>query len=633
MKTYYILTKIVFILILSMGLSHVAFSQKIQVRGTVFTARDSSPLPGTTVLIKNTRTGCASDRNGKYTITTQIGDFLQFSFIGCKSITVPVKDSVLNVYLQEEIPINDITIPNDKKNSKESFVIVGAEKSKAILQLSNGNALTLNSGIRVRGYNSQYAPINTEEYKSFSQNNFQRALDVPLSTFSIDVDVASYSNMRRFINNGQMPPADAIRTEELLNYFTYDYPAPQGKDPVSITTEVATAPWNPQHRLVHIGIKAKEIALENLPASNLVFLIDVSGSMSSQNKLPLLKSSLKLLVQKLRPQDRVAIVTYANNTQEVLPSTSCKDKQKILSVIENLYASGGTAGSDGIQRAYRIAATNFIKGGNNRIILSTDGDFNIGPSSPQELEKLIETKRSSGIYLTVLGFGMGNYKDNRIQTLAEKGNGNHAYIDNLTEAKKVLVNEFGGTLFTIAKDVKIQVEFNPAKVQAYRLIGYESRLLEDKDFNDDTKDAGEMGAGHSVTALYEIIPVGIKSNLLGDIDPLKYQKTEKKEEKKSLTDSPELLTLKLRYKQPDSDKSSKMEVSVIDKNTSLNDASENFRFSAAVAGFGMLLHESKYKNDLTYDNVIQLARKATHYDPEGYRKEFIRLVESAALLK
>lgn len=633
MKTYYILTKIAFILILSMGLSHVAFSQKIQVRGTVFTARDSSPLPGTTVLIKNTRNGTTTDRNGKYTITTQIGDFLQFSFIGCKSITVPVKDSVLNVYLQEEILINDITIPNDKKNSKESFVIVGAEKSKAILQLSDGNALTLNSGIRVRGYNSQYAPVNTEEYKSFSQNNFQRALDVPLSTFSIDVDVASYSNMRRFINNGQMPPADAIRTEELLNYFTYDYPAPQGKDPVSITTEVASAPWNPQHRLVHIGIKAKEIALENLPASNLVFLIDVSGSMSSQNKLPLLKSSLKLLVQKLRPQDRVAIVTYANNTQEVLPSTSCKDKQKILSVIENLYASGGTAGSDGIQRAYRIAATNFIKGGNNRIILSTDGDFNIGPSSPQELEKLIETKRSSGIYLTVLGFGMGNYKDNRIQTLAEKGNGNHAYIDNLTEAKKVLVNEFGGTLFTIAKDVKIQVEFNPAKVQAYRLIGYESRLLEDKDFNDDTKDAGEMGAGHSVTALYEIIPVGIKSNLLGDIDPLKYQKTEKKEEKKSLTDSPELLTLKLRYKQPDSDKSSKMEVSVIDKNTSLNDASENFRFSAAVAGFGMLLHESKYKNDLTYDNVIQLARKATHYDPEGYRKEFIRLVESAALLK
>ncbi|WP_018339000.1 YfbK domain-containing protein [Butyricimonas synergistica] len=633
MKTCYIFTKITFILILSMGLSHAAFSQKIQVRGVVFSAKDSLPLPGTTVLIKNTSTGCASDYNGKYTITAQIGDFLQFSFIGCKSITVPVKDSVLNVYLQERIPINDITIPNNEKNSKESFVIMGAEGSKAKLRLNGRKTRTLNSEIRVQGYSRQYAPINTEEYKSFSQNNFQKALDAPLSTFSIDVDVASYSNMRRFINNGQIPPADAIRTEELLNYFTYDYPAPQGKDPVSITTEVSSAPWNQQHRLVHIGIKAKEIAIDNLPASNLVFLIDVSGSMDSQNKLPLLKSSLKLLVQKLRPQDRVAIVTYANHTEEALPSTSCEDKQKVLSVIENLHAGGGTAGSDGIQRAYRIAEANFIKGGNNRIILSTDGDFNIGPSSPQELEKLIEIKRSSGIYLTVLGFGMGNYKDNRIQTLAEKGNGNHAYIDNLTEAKKVLVNEFGGTLFTVAKDVKIQVEFNPAKVQAYRLIGYESRLLEDKDFNDDTKDAGEMGAGHSVTALYEIIPVGVKSNLLGDIDPLKYQKTEKKEEKKSLTDSPELLTLKLRYKQPDSDKSSKMEVSAIDKNTSLNNASENFRFSAAVAGFGMLLQDSKYKNNLTYDDVIFLARKATRYDPEGYRKEFIRLVESVALLK
>ena len=339
-----------------------------------------------------------------------------------------------------------------------------------------------------------------------------------------------------------------------------------------------------------------------------------------------------MLVQKLRPQNRVAIVTYANHTKELLPSTSCENKQKIISVIESLYASGGTAGGDGIQRAYRIAEASFIKNGNNRIILATDGDFNIGLSSPQELEKLIETKRSSGIYLTVLGFGMGNYKDNRVQTLAEKGNGNHAYIDNLTEAKKVLVSEFGGTLFTVAKDVKIQVEFNPAKVQAYRLIGYESRLLEDKDFNDDTKDAGEMGAGHSVTALYEIIPVGVKSNFAPNIDPLKYQKTEKNE-KKMLTDSPELLTVKLRYKQPDSHKSSKMEVTVIDNNTPIKKSSENFRFSAAVAGFGMLLQNSDYKNNFTFDDVIDLAKQATNYDPEGDRKEFIRLVESAALLK
>ena len=615
MRTYHLFQKITFIVSLLVSLSLLASAQKSLVTGKVITAKDGQPLPGVTIIIKNTSIGTVSNVSGEFSIQAQIGDTLVFSFIGLQTRLVKVEKTKLLVKLHGD------------QNQLEEVVVSGYHTVKKEAFVGSCVSVKGNSLQRRADYYS-----NTEEYNSFSQNQFRKALDAPLSTFSIDVDVASYSNMRRFINNGQIPPADAIRTEELLNYFTYDYPAPRGNDPVSITTEVSAAPWNPQHRLVHIGIKAKEIAMENLPASNLVFLIDVSGSMSDQNKLPLLKSSLKMLVQKLRPQDRVAIVTYANHTKELLPSTSWEDKQKIISVIESLYASGGTAGGDGIQRAYRVAEASFIKNGNNRIILATDGDFNIGLSSPQELEKLIETKRSSGIYLTVLGFGMGNYKDNRVQTLAEKGNGNHAYIDNLTEAKKVLVSEFGGTLFTVAKDVKIQVEFNPAKVQAYRLIGYESRLLEDKDFNDDTKDAGEMGAGHSVTALYEVIPVGVKSNLLGDIDPLKYQKTEKKE-KKSLTDSPELLTLKLRYKQPDSDKSSKMEVAVIDKNTSLNNVSENFRFSAAVAGFGMLLQDSKYKNDLTYDDVIHLAREATQYDPEGYRKEFIRLVESAALLK
>lgn len=615
MRTYHLFQKITFIVSLLVSLSLLASAQKSLVTGKVITAKDGQPLPGVTIIIKNTSIGTVSNVSGEFSIQAQIGDTLVFSFVGLQTRLVKVEKTKLLVKLHGD------------QNQLEEVVVSGYHTVKKEAFVGSCVSVKGNSLQRRADYYS-----NTEEYNSFSQNQFRKALDAPLSTFSIDVDVASYSNMRRFINNGQIPPADAIRTEELLNYFTYDYPAPRGNDPVSITTEVSAAPWNPQHRLVHIGIKAKEIAMENLPASNLVFLIDVSGSMSDQNKLPLLKSSLKMLVQKLRPQDRVAIVTYANHTKELLPSTSCEDKQKIISVIESLYASGGTAGGDGIQRAYRVAEASFIKNGNNRIILATDGDFNIGLSSPQELEKLIETKRSSGIYLTVLGFGMGNYKDNRVQTLAEKGNGNHAYIDNLTEAKKVLVSEFGGTLFTVAKDVKIQVEFNPAKVQAYRLIGYESRLLEDKDFNDDTKDAGEMGAGHSVTALYEVIPVGVKSNLLGDIDPLKYQKTEKKE-KKSLTDSPELLTLKLRYKQPDSDKSSKMEVAVIDKNTSLNNVSENFRFSAAVAGFGMLLQDSKYKNDLTYDDVIHLAREATQYDPEGYRKEFIRLVESAALLK
>ena len=613
MKTNSFLKKLAWGLVIFIGLSNVVSAQKIQVSGKVMLAADSSALPGVTVLIKNTNIGVVTNSQGDYTIQANVGDTLRFSFIGLEILYIPVKEKTLNVYLNTD----------DETAMVSECIVTGYETihhESAVLKLRSGMPVTLTS------------EQNTEEYNEFAANRFLLALDKPLSTFSIDVDNAAYSNVRRFINQGTLPPVDAIRTEEFLNYFAYDYPAPRGNDPVSITTEVSYAPWNTQHKLVHIGIKAKEIATENLPASNLVFLIDVSGSMDFSNKLPLLKSSLKLLVKQLRPQDRVAIVTYANQTKEVLTSTPGSNKAKILAAIDGLYASGGTAGGDGIQRAYRIAENNFIKGGNNRIILATDGDFNIGISSPKELEKMIETKRATGIYLTVLGFGMGNYKDNRMQVLAEKGNGNHAYIDNLTEAKKVLVNEFGGTLFTVAKDVKIQVEFNPAKVQAYRLIGYESRLLEAKDFNDDTKDAGEMGAGHSVTALYEIIPVGVKSNFAPTIDPLKYQKTGK-DEKKALTDSPELLTVKLRYKQPNSHKSSKMEVAVIDKDTPIKKSSENFRFSAAVAGFGMLLQNSDYKNDFTFDNVIDLAKQATNYDPEGYRKEFIRLVESAALLK
>ncbi|MCQ4872911.1 MULTISPECIES: vWA domain-containing protein [Odoribacteraceae] len=617
MKTKRLLQKILLILPLMISINIMTSAQKIEINGQVICNESKTPLPGVSVIIKNTAIGVVTNTSGKYTIQARVGDYVQFSFIGYETKTVKVqKDSIVNVSLKPAL------------DQLEEVVVTGYIPKK---KYTITGACTQVSGSPI--YRSRYPqPIHAEEYKNFNPNHFLLALDNPLSTFSIDVDQAAYSNVRRFINNGTLPPVDAVRTEEFLNYFTYDYPAPKGKHPVSITTEVSSAPWNSQHRLIHIGIKAKEIALENLPASNLVFLIDVSGSMYDQNKLPLLKSSMKLLVQQLRSQDQVAIVTYANNTKELLASTSGNEKTKIIEAIESLQASGGTAGGDGIQRAYKVAEKNFIKGGNNRIILATDGDFNIGISSPDELEKMIETKRATGIYLTVLGFGMGNYKDNRIQVLAEKGNGNHAYIDNLLEAKKVLVNEFGGTLFTVAKDVKIQVEFNPAHVQAYRLIGYESRMLEDKDFNDDTKDAGEMGSGHSVTALYEVIPVGVKSNIVGDIDPLKYQKVEKNE-KRTLTNSPELLTVKLRYKQPNALTSTKMEVAVLDTKTPLNKSSENFRFSAAVAGFGMLLQNSAYKNDLNFDHVIQLAKQATHYDPEGYRKEFIRLVESAALLQ
>ena len=433
--------------------------------------------------------------------------------------------------------------------------------------------------------------------------------------------------MRRFINQGQLPPKDAIRTEELVNYFSYDYAKPTGVDPVRITTEVGVCPWNEKHRLVRIGLKAKEIPTANLPESNLVFLIDVSGSMFGPTRLDLVKSSLKLLVNNLREKDKVAIVVYAGSAGEKLPSTSGSDKQKIREALDELQAGGSTAGGEGIRLAYKIARKNFIKGGNNRVILCTDGDFNVGVSSKEGLESLIEEERKSGVFLTVLGYGMGNYKDNKMQALAEKGNGNHAYIDNIQEANKVLVNEFGGTISTVAKDVKLQIEFNPAQVEAYRLIGYESRLLNKEDFNDDAKDAGEMGAGHVVTAFYEVVPVGVKSDYAGKVDDLKYQKVDDKKQR-VYTNSDELLTVKLRYKQPDKDVSKKIELVV--KDDKKNQVSPDFHFASAVAMYGQLLSDSDFKADASYEKVVALAKKGLNNDERGYRREFIRLVEAAS---
>ena len=467
--------------------------------------------------------------------------------------------------------------------------------------------------------------MNAEEYKEIAENNFKTVSESPLSTFSIDVDAASYSNMRRYINKGELPPADAIRTEELINYFSYDYPQPTGNDPVKITTEVGACPWNVKHRLVRIGLKAKEIPTDKLPVSNLVFLIDVSGSMYGPQRLGLVQSSLKLLVNNLRDEDRVAIVVYSGSAGEKLPSTSGSDKQKIREAIDELTAGGSTAGGAGIKLAYKIAKQNFVKGGNNRIILCTDGDFNVGVSSDEGLEKLIEQERKSGVFLTVLGYGMGNYKDSKMQVLAEKGNGNHAYIDNLQEANRVLVNEFGATMHTVAKDVKLQIEFNPSQVQAYRLIGYESRLLKDEDFNNDAKDAGEMGAGHTVTAFYEVVPAGIKSDFTGKVDDLKYQKT--KPAPAVTNNSKELLTVKLRYKAPDGNTSKKIEQPLIDDKK--EKVSSDFRFASAVAMFGQLLRDSDFKGDATYDKVISLAKTSLDNDEKGYRREFIRLAETA----
>jgi Ca-activated chloride channel family protein len=440
------------------------------------------------------------------------------------------------------------------------------------------------------------------------------------------VDAASYSNIRRFINEGRVPPAGAVRIEEMVNYFKYDYPQPNGDDPFSINTEISDAPWNREHKLVLIGLQGKNIPVEKLPKSNLVFLIDVSGSMNMPNKLPLVKSSMKLLVDQLREEDRVAIVVYAGAAGLALEPTNGDQKTRIKTAIDNLEAGGSTAGGAGIRLAYKTAKEFFVKNGNNRVILCTDGDFNVGESSDDAMERLIEDERKSGVFLTVLGYGMGNYKDNKMQKLADKGNGNHAYIDGINEARKVLVNEFGGTLFTIAKDVKLQVEFNPAKVAGYRLIGYENRMLAKEDFNNDRKDAGDLGSGHTVTALYEIIPAGVESEFLEDVDDLKYQKNTKPLSKTA--HQGEMMTVKFRYKAPDGDVSRLIEHPVLGKQVKLAQTSTNFRFAAAVAEFGMLLRDSEFKGNASYNDVARLAKQALGADKEGYRAEFMKMVEN-----
>lgn len=473
-----------------------------------------------------------------------------------------------------------------------------------------------------------FSNMNTEDYSSIIENAFLSPFNNPLSTFSIDVDAASYANVRRFLNQSQLPPKDAIRTEELVNYFHYDYPQPTQRQPFSVNTELSECPWNPAHRLVHIGLQGTKVPTENLPPSNLVFLMDVSGSMDEPNKLPLLKSAFHLLVEELRPQDHVSMVVYAGAAGVVLEPTSGDHKKEILAALEDLEAGGSTAGGEGIELAYALAEENFLPNGNNRVIMASDGDFNVGLSSDAQLERLIEEKREKGVFLTTLGFGMGNYKDNKMETLADKGNGNYSYIDNILEAKKVLVNEFGGTLFTIAKDVKIQVEFNPAQVKAYRLIGYENRMMAAEDFNDDTKDAGELGSGHTVTALYELIPAS-SSEEIADVDGLKYQKTKVTSSAKH-TD--EIMTVKLRYKEPKADESQLLVYEVDNDGTPLANSSNNFRWSAAVAEFCLLLRDSEHKGAANFVQVRELAKGAQGDDPDGYRNEFLQLTRLAEAL-
>ncbi|QEC51448.1 Ca-activated chloride channel family protein [Anseongella ginsenosidimutans] len=570
-------------------------------------------LPGVSILVKGTSIGTTTNKKGEFSLRVEDDKaVLVFSYIGFLTIEVPVGGKrVLDVQmLPVPLPQNDLVSANQK------VLIGGGQKLTAAYDREQP------AMIRIRpapGYH------NTEDYSPVDENRFQEVMNSPLSTFSIDVDAASYSNVRRFLENGELPPIDAVRIEEMINYFDYDYRQPQGKDPVNIVTEITEAPWNAEHRLVHIGLQGKTLPMEDLPASNLVFLIDVSGSMQAPDKLPLLKQGFKLLAGQLRAKDRVAIVTYASSSGVALNSTPGDEKQTIKQAIEELQAGGSTAGGAGIREAYRIAREHFIKEGNNRVILATDGDFNVGVSSDGELQRLIEAERESGVYLSVLGFGMGNYKDNKLELLADKGNGNYAYIDTFNEARKVLVSEFGGTMFTIAGDVKLQVEFNPGYVKAFRLIGYENRMLNEEDFEDDKKDAGEMGSGHTVTALYEIIPAGGAKQT----DKLKYQDLRPS----GAAEGNEVLTVKLRYKLPGGKVSKEISAVLADAKTSLEAASENLRFAASVAGFGMLLRNSEFRGTATYEEMLQLARGARGQDREGYRAEFIALLKTAKLLE
>lgn len=614
-------------------------TNKAILKGIVTESGTKNVLTTVSVILKNAEgkqlKSTVTGLNGNYEFTSlAAGKYsLSFNLTGYK--TALKKDIVLsssetktvNIGLIKNIPL-EIVDEDKEKEEKAAEQSIIPMKSRAKKDYTAQDVLP--SSVSTISGNSQYSyaeNFNTEAYNSITENDFKNALLNPLSTFSIDVDAASYANVRRFITNGQNPPADAVRIEEMINYFNYDYPQPKDEHPFSITTEMSTTPWNSKTKLVHIGLQGKNIDMSEIPTSNLVFLVDVSGSMEAANKLPLLKKSFNLLVDNLRENDRVAIVVYAGAAGLVLPSTSGSDKAKILEALNNLSAGGSTAGGAGIKLAYKVAQENFIKDGNNRIILATDGDFNIGASSDGEMTKLIEEKRKSGVYLTCLGFGMGNYKDSKMETLADKGNGNYAYIDNILEAKKVLVTEMGGTLFTIAKDVKLQLEFNPNKVESYKLIGYENRLLNAEDFNDDTKDAGELGAGHTVTALYEIVLKG--EGTAPSVDPLRYQKLTELAPKTA--PSEELLTVKFRYKKPNEETSKLIVNHLTDHSVSLAKTSNNFRFSAAVAEFGLLLRNSKHKANANYKQVVELAKASKGTDEHGYRAEFIRLVEMSEM--
>ncbi len=592
-------------------------------------------LAGATAQLLGTKCGAFTDPDGSFRIVrVTAGRYdVKVTFVGKRAAVV--KDVVVQADSTSRV---DVVLVTDSIAAHEVALVAARSAEMSAVGYPGAKAATI-TGARVnakrlrsagRFYDDDVTAYSAEEYTVIDESGFNDVMQNPLSTFAADVDGASYSNVRRFINHGSLPPKDAIRVEEFINYFTYDYPRPD-KRPLELLIEYSDCPWNNAHRLVHIGLQGKEFEAEGQPRSNLVFLLDVSGSMRASDKLPLLKEALRMLVERLLPGDRVAIVVYAGAAGLVLPSTAGSNKKAILSALAELRAGGSTAGGAGIELAYQTAQKHFISDGNNRVILATDGDFNVGVASTGELARLIETKREQGVYLSVLGFGMGNYKDSRLQELAKRGNGNHAYIDNLQEARKVFIHDLMGTLFTIAKDVKIQVEFNPAKISAYRLIGYQNRRLANRDFRDDAKDAGEVGAGHEVTALYEVVPAAADAAIAGaaaDVDLL-YQEVRVKP---SAIAGDEVLVVRIRYKEPDSNSATEYLEVQEGGPVALARSSDNFRWAAAVAAFAMLLRDSAYLASADAALVSELAAGALGKDRFGYRKEFMTLLENARKL-
>ncbi|MEX1256864.1 MAG: von Willebrand factor type A domain-containing protein [Gemmatimonadota bacterium] len=610
-----------------------ALGEEVTFAGRVLNDASGDPVTGAQVSIPGTRLGTVTGSAGEYALTVprdvvpatgvtlrvmrlgfQVAEFVVVADDAFVSTDLRIKPTVLA--LQEIVATGQVDPVTGVRSPMEVRASVAAVGSGAAVGSTD---------FRDRIGALPPPPDrdwNREQYDHIVENVFLDPIGNPLSTFSIDVDRASYSNVRRFLHEGRLPPVDAVRLEELVNYFPYEYERPEGDEPFAVTTELGRAPWRDGHLLLRIGIASPAIETESLPPNNLVFLLDVSGSMNSPDKLPLVKRSLRLLVNELRPDDRVAIVVYAGAAGLVLPSTPGARKSEILEAIERMEAGGSTAGGAGLRLAYEVAREYHMESGNNRIILATDGDFNVGESSDSEMIRLVEERRSQGTYLTVLGFGTGNLQSEKMQKLAQHGNGNYAYIDSLLEARKVLVSEMGGTLLTVAQDVKLQIEFNPERVQGYRLIGYENRLLAAEDFNDDARDAGELGAGHTVTALYEIVPVGVESEVeIGGTDPLRYRDPASVAR---TSEGAEVAFVRVRYKLPGEDESSLLEHPVGPR---VSRPSADFNFAAAVAGFGMILRDSEHRGSATSDQLLTLARNGLGEDRDGYRVEFVRVME------